>query len=129
MSHKFVPMPGNKPKNPKDKICNRCLEKIGHENHFTDSTKSERAKDTVRTYDRARLHLALDAVMDAKPDGNFSPDEDDRMKALVAEAQKAVRKWKADREKLCVTCYEIGGNFRGSGYWKRIREIIKVGLE
>ena len=41
MSHKFEPMPGNKPGRP----CNKCLERKDHENHFTDSTKTERVKD------------------------------------------------------------------------------------
>ena len=56
--HKFEPMPGNK----KPTLCNKCLERKDHANHFTDSTKTVKMADSAH---KARLHRALDAVMDS----------------------------------------------------------------
>ena len=58
--HKFEPMTGTG-----NKLCNRCLQPKDHTNHYTDDTKTVKVKDSFNAR-RARLHRALDCVLDSK---------------------------------------------------------------
>lgn len=68
--HKFAPMPGNRRGMP----CNKCLERRSHANHSPDAIKDYEASKRIEarnltpakaTDKRARMHRALDAVIDS----------------------------------------------------------------
>ena len=80
-------------------------------------------KGAIDSAKRARMHRALDAVLngkakDAKADGTYSPDEEADEKILLAKAAKAVADFRAE-------AYRIGGSFRGPGIWARVKATIK----
>lgn len=63
-----------------------------------------------------RVYHALDAVMDKKPDGTVSPDEEVREQDLLAEVSQTVQKWKK-------TANDIGGSFRSPGILARVKQV------
>jgi hypothetical protein len=54
---------------------------------------------------------------DANPDGTIGPNEEQELKALMTEANSVMKKFKE-------RAYQIGGSFRGPGYWKRVQTFI-----
>jgi hypothetical protein len=90
------------------------------------SAKVDRAMAVRSTTDRrARLHRALDCVLDAratakdaKADGTYSPDEEADERILIGRVKDAVAKWRDE-------AWRIGGNFRGPGIWSRVKQAMK----
>ena len=64
------------------------------------------------------IHIHPGKAKDAKSDDTISPDEDQRLKALMLKASQTMKSLKAE-------AYEIGGSFRGPSYWKRVQEFMK----
>ena len=57
---------------------------------------------------------------DANPDGTISPDEEGRMRTLIEKARRANADLRAE-------AYEIGGSFRGPGYWAQVKRVLGGG--
>jgi hypothetical protein len=74
-------------------------------------------KTQTSHYENGR-RKAQAALSNTNPDGTVSTDEDSRMQSLKSRAEQFVRDCKKE-------CYDIGGSFRGPGYWAEVLKILR----